>query len=441
MKNNINEKFLLKTILRFGIPSIFTMWIYSLYTIVDGIFIGKYLGSNAIAAVNIVMPFVNFSFALGIMIAIGSGTMITINLGRGLFNKANKIYSTGIEILFILGGFLGIIGIFFNESIVKLLGASDLIAKFSQDYLFTISWFTVFYLLSYGFEIFIRIDGNPTYSMFCNLCGAFINIILDYIFIIHFNWGIKGAGFATGLAQFTVSILMLIYLKKHTNKFKFSFEKIELYLFKNICFKGSSEFLTEVTTGIVIATFNINIMKTIGENGLSAFGIIGYISTIVTMTMIGFSQGLQPIISYCLGSKKFHTIKKIMKIGIIIVFSLGVLFYLLINIFSNQIIDTFISNNDYLHKVANDAIRLYSFTYILLGINIIISSYFTAIENPIISSTLSLLRGIIIINTLLYILPIFLENNGIWLSAPLNEIFTLFFSVFLFIKFRNKKLN
>ncbi len=440
MKNNINEKSLFKTILKFGIPSILTMWIYSLYTIVDGIFIGKYLGNNSIAAVNIVMPYINFSFALGIMIAIGSGTMITINLGKGLYLKANKIYSIGIEILFLLGSFLGITGIFFNKYIAKLLGASDIIIKISQDYLFTISWFTIFYLLSYGFEIFIRIDGNPTYSMFCNLGGAFINIILDYIFIVHFNWGIKGAGFATGLAQLTVSLLMFIYLKKYVTKFKFSFEKISLNLFRNICFKGSSEFLTEVATGIVIATFNIKIMKTIGEDGLSIFGIIGYISTIVTMTMIGFSQGLQPIISYCFGAKKFYLIRKIMKISLMITIFLGILFYIIINIFNNQIINMFILDNISFHKVAKEALKLYSFTYILLGINIIIGGYFTAIENPIISSSLSLLRGFIIINILLYTLPILFTNKGIWLSAPLTEFFTLFFSFLLFIKSKKEKL-
>lgn len=440
MKNNINEKSLFKTILKFGIPSILTMWIYSLYTIVDGIFIGKYLGNNSIAAVNIVMPYINFSFALGIMIAIGSGTMITVNLGKGLFLKANKIYSIGIEVLFLLGGILGIIGIFFNEYIAKLLGASDIIIKISQDYLFTISWFTIFYLLSYGFEIFIRIDGNPTYSMFCNLGGAFINIVLDYIFIVHFNWGIKGAGFATGLAQLTVSLLMLIYLKNHVTKFKFSFEKINLNLFKNICFKGSSEFLTEVATGIVIATFNIKIMKTLGEEGLSIFGIIGYISTIVTMTMIGFSQGLQPIISYCFGAKKFYLIKKVMKISIMITIFLGILFYIIINIFNSQIINIFILDNISLQKIAKEALKLYSFTYILLGINIIISGYFTAIENPTISSSLSLLRGFIIINILLYTLPILFTNNGIWLSAPLTEFFTLLFSLILFIKSKKEKL-
>ncbi len=440
-KLDLGRDSLTKIILKYGIPSIFTMWIYSLYTIVDGIFIGKYLGAKEIAAVNIVMPYVNISFALGIMIAVGGGTIIAIRLGEGDIKEANRIYSLSTQFFMVLGGLLGTLGVFFPRQMVKILGANDVIIDSAEKYLFIISFFTIFYLLSYGFEIFIRIEGNPAYSMLCNLAGAIINIVLDYIFIVHLHWGIGGAALATGMAQLGTALSLGGYLVFKAKKLKFRFTKFDFRAIGALCFNGSSEFLTEIATGIVIMAFNINIMRMIGEKGVSAFGIIGYISTLVTMTMIGFSQGLQPIISYNYGAEKYKRIKKVLKIGIGTVTILGVMFYLTINFFAHDIISMFVKNDENLFVITKEAVRIYSFTYILMGINIIISAYFTAIEDALISAVLSILRGIIFINTLLYIFPLIFDSRGIWMSAPANEVITLVFSFIIFSTIGIKRIN
>ena len=440
-KLDLGKDSLTKIILKYGIPSICTMWIYSLYTIVDGIFIGKYLGAKEIAAVNIVMPYVNISFALGIMIAVGGGTIIAIRLGEGDSKEANRIYSLSAQLFLVLGGILSFLGIFFSKQMVKILGANEVVIGSAQTYLFIISFFTIFYLLAYGFEVFIRIDGNPAYSMICNLTGAVVNIVLDYIFIVHFHWGIGGAALATGMAQLGTALSLGWYLAFKAKKLKFKFTKFDFKAIGALCFNGSSEFLTEIATGIVIMAFNINIMRMIGEKGVSAFGIIGYISTLVTMTMIGFSQGLQPVISYNFGAEKYERIKEILKIGVATVTGLGILFYLAINFFSHDIIAMFVKNDENLFIITKEAVRLYSFTYVLMGINIIISAYFTAIEDALTSALLSILRGVIFINILLYILPLVLDSKGIWLSAPANEVITLVFSVMIFLTFGIKKIK
>lgn len=439
-KLDLGRDSLTKIILKYGIPSILTMWVYSLYTIVDGIFIGKFLGAKEIASVNIVMPFVNFSFALGIMVAVGGGTIIAIRLGENNPKEANRIYSLSTQVFMVLGGLFGSLGIFFPKYMVRILGANDVIADSSASYLFIISFFTLFYLLSYGFEIFIRIEGNPAYSMVCNMAGAVINIVLDYVFIVHFHWGIQGAAFATGMAQLGTALSLWWYLIFRAKKLKFKFTKFDLKAVGALCFNGSSEFLTEIATGIVIMAFNINIMRMIGEKGVSAFGIIGYISTLVTMTMIGFSQGLQPIISYNYGAEKYDRIKKILKIGIGAVAVLGISFYLTVNYFSYDIISMFVKNDKTLFALTKEAVNIYSFTYILMGINIIISAYFTAIEDAMISAVLSILRGIIFINTLLYLCPLIFDTKGIWLSAPVNEMITLIFSALIFMTIGMKRI-
>lgn len=430
-----------KIILRYGLPSIATMWIFALYTIVDGFFIGKFLGANELAAVNIVMPYVNLSFALGIMIAIGGATIISISLGEKNFEKAHRVYSLSLELFMILGGFLGTIGIFFPHKIVEILGANEIILADATTYLFYLSFFTVFYLLSYGLEIFVRVDGNTLYSLVCIIIGALLNIILDYLFIIKFNMGIIGAGLATGIAQFGTAASLGYYLLLKSTKLRFSFVKIDIPQTLKILYNGSSEFLTEIATGIVIMAFNINIINIVGEKGVSAFGIISYISTLVTMTMIGFSQGLQPVISYNFGAKNFKRIKKVMKISSITVTILGILFFLVCNIFVKEIISIFIKDDKILFEVTKNAINLYSFTYVLMGINIIISAYFTAIEDAFISAVLSVLRGMIFVNILLFTLPKFLGINGIWLTSPINEFLSMIVSIGVFLTLGIKKIR
>lgn len=438
---NLSKDNLGKIILRYGLPSIATMWIFALYTIVDGFFIGKFLGANELAAVNIVMPYVNLSFALGIMIAIGGATIISISLGEKNFEKAHRVYSLSLEFFMILGGFLGAIGIFFPHKIVEVLGANEIILGDATTYLFYLSFFTVFYLLSYGLEIFVRVDGNTLYSLVCIIIGALLNIVLDYLFIIKFNMGIMGAGLATGIAQFGTASSLGYYLLLKSTKLKFSFVKIDIPQTLKILYNGSSEFLTEIATGIVIMAFNINIINIVGEKGVSAFGIINYISTLVTMTMIGFSQGLQPVISYNFGAKNFKRIKKVMKISSIIVTVLGILFFLICNIFVKEIISIFIKNDEVLFKITKNAINLYSFTYVLMGINIIVSAYFTAIEDAFISAVLSILRGMIFVNILLFTLPKILEINGIWLTSPINEFLSMIVSIGVFLTLGVKKIR
>lgn len=441
MKENLLTGNLLKLTMKYGGPSILTMWIFSLYTIVDGIFIGKFLGSKSLAAVNIVMPYINFSFALGIMVAIGSSTMISIQLGANNYNLAKKIYSLSIQLFVILGGLLSLGGIFFSKYIVIFLGANDLLLKDSSEYLFYLSFFTLFYLLSYGLECFVRIEGKQNYSLICILGGALMNILLDYILIVKLNMGIKGAGIATGVAQLTTSVMLFLVLYYKGEKLKYKYTKLKRSIVINILYNGSSEFLTEITTGIVLLAFNIYIMKFIGNEGVSAFSIIGYISTLVTMTMIGFSQGIQPIISFNYGAKNYKRVFNILKLSLFIILGLGILFYSLVNIFSHNLVLIFAEENENLYRITKEAIKYYSITYLLMGINILISSYFTAIENAFMSCILSILRGLIFINLLLYVLPKIFLTKGIWMSSSINEFITILFSIYLFNRSLYKEKN
>ncbi|MGL5055263.1 MAG: MATE family efflux transporter [Fusobacteriaceae bacterium] len=430
MNNKLEKEKISKLMFQYCFPSVLSMWIFSTYGIVDGFFISNYLGESALASINIALPFINFAFAIGIMVSVGAGTIIGIRLGEKKYKESCYFYSLAIQLLIIFGIIISFMGMFFNQEIVLLLGATSKISQGSAIYLGTVSFFILTFILGYGLEVFVRIDGSPSYSIICLVIGAFTNIILDYVFIYKLNLGIRGAALATGIGQASTIIPLIYYLKVKRMKLYFNFVKFNLNAIKNIFFNGSPEFVTEITTAFLIVTFNMNIIKIIGEKGIASFGIISYFSTFVTMTMIGFAQGIQPIISYNLGAQKNHRILEILKKSFYSLIILGISFYLIINIFSNNIISLFISNNKELSTLTKSTITYYSFTYLFTGISILGTSFLTAVEESFKSNLLSIFKGIILINILLLTLPKLLGINGLWLSSSINEFIVAIISIY-----------
>lgn len=433
------EKTVFKTILRYAIPSVVSMWIFTLYTMVDGIFIGKYVGTLGLAGVNITMPLINLTFAIGIMIAIGSSTMIAIHYGEGDWTAGNKIFTTAVCSLLSCGILISILITIFMEPVINFLGGGGNLYPYVKDYLSVIILFCVCYMTGYALEIYIKVDGNPVYPTLCVITGGVVNILLDYIFVVIFHWGIKGAAFATGLSQVTTTSLLFYYIFFRTKRIKFVKIKYSLLNLLKIMKVGFAEFLAEVSTGISIFVFNLVILKNLGEKGVSAFGIIGYISSFITMTMIGFNQGVQPILSFNLGAKEHKKIFEIIKNSFFILGVLGVFFYTLINIFSANIVSIFLNDVEDIN-LTKKALTTYSFAYLICGFNIFSAGYFTAVDMVKISTIITMLRGILLLVLFILILPIFLGTTGIWITMFVTEGITLIFS-YIFMKKYNPLLK
>lgn len=433
------EKTVFKTILRYAIPSVVSMWIFTLYTMVDGIFIGKYVGALGLAGVNITMPLINLTFAIGIMIAIGSSTMIAIYYGEGDWTAGNKIFTTAVCSLLSCGILISILITIFMEPVINFLGGGGNLYPYVKDYLSVIILFCVCYMTGYALEIYIKVDGNPVYPTLCVIIGGVVNILLDYIFVVIFHWGIKGAAFATGLSQVTTTSLLFYYIFFRTKRIKFVKIKYSLLNLLKIMKVGFAEFLAEVSTGISIFVFNLVILKNLGEKGVSAFGIIGYISSFITMTMIGFNQGVQPILSFNLGAKEHKKIFEIIKNSFFILGVLGIFFYTLINIFSANIVSIFLNDVEDIN-LTKKALTTYSFAYLICGFNIFSAGYFTAVDMVKISTIITMLRGILLLVLFIHILPIFLGTTGIWITMFVTEGITLIFS-YIFMKKYNPLLK
>lgn len=429
------DKNILKTILKYTIPSVVSMWVFTIYTMVDGIFIGRYVGPLGLAGVNITMPLINLTFAIGIMIAVGSSTLIAIHYGEGDWTAGNKIFTTAVYSLLTCGILISLIITIFIDPIIYFLGGNDILYPYIKDYLRIIILFCTCYMTGYALEIYIKVDGNPVYPTLCVVTGGVVNILLDYIFVVLFHFGIKGAALATGLSQITTTSLLFYYIFFKTKRVKFTKITYSIFNLLKIMKVGFAEFLAEVSTGISIFVFNLVILKQLGESGISAFGIIGYISSFITMTMIGFNQGVQPILSFNLGAKEFKKISQIMKISFSILALLGIFFYTIINIFSLNIVTVFLSEIKDI-SLTQRALTIYSFAYLICGFNIFIAGYFTALDRVKLSTIITSLRGIVLLITLILLLPKLFGTPGIWITVFVTELLTLVVSI-IFIKSYN----
>lgn len=328
------------------------------------------------------------------------------------------------------------------EPVINFLGGGGNLYPYVRDYLSVIILFCVCYMTGYALEIYIKVDGNPVYPTLCVITGGIVNILLDYIFVVIFHWGIKGAALATGLSQVTTTSLLFYYIFFRTKRIKFVKIKYSLLNLLKIMKVGFAEFLAEVSTGISIFVFNLVILKNLGEKGVSAFGIIGYISSFITMTMIGFNQGVQPILSFNLGAKEHKKIFETIKNSFFILGVLGVFFYTLINIFSTNIVSIFLNDIEDIN-LTKKALMIYSFAYLICGFNIFSAGYFTAMDMVKISIIITMLRGILFLILFILLLPIFLGTTGIWITMFLTECFTLIVSYFFMrnILFYKKRKN
>lgn len=434
-KENIGKLFI-----KYSIPSVIAMIVFSLYIVVDGIFVGNVVGSAGLSAVNLAMPFFGVAMALGTMVAIGGGTITSIDLGRGDKAEARRSFSLAFYILTAITLSLSVFTLIFTPTIAKILGSSQELMPMVIEYLRALCLFLATFVGSSYLSANLRVMGKPNHAMVADIIGAGLNIVLDYIFIVKFGWGLAGAGVASGLS-FTVGFFFALsqYLKKDSI-LKFVKTKFDTKKVIKIFYNGSSEGITQFAVAFSNYIFNIVLMMKIGEMGVSAFSIILYISSLVTAIFAGICNGISPIISFNHGAKNKERIQKIMKIAMITISVIGILSTILMAFGGETLIAMFTESDSELVKLTSEATRIYSIAFIVNGLNILFSAYFTAIEDAKTSAIISVLRGALLIAVFIVILPMIFGDTGIWLTVPFSEMITVIVA-FNFIKKSNNKLT
>ena len=430
-----NERQLTKKFFKYSIPSVTAMWFFSIYTMADGMFVGKGVGPFALAAVNLSMPFVNTIFAIGLLIAIGSSTLITFYFGQNKKEKSNEVFTLNVIILSILGVIITAISLLFLDKIAIFLGATKETLTYVKDYLRIIIIFSTCFIVSYSLEVLVKADGFPIYSITCVTFSALTNIVLDYILVIRFDYGIKGAAFATGLSQVISCVAFLIHFISGKSNLKFVKPKLDFKLIKNLFILGIPESLTELSVGFTTFIFNYVILRHIGPHGIAAFSVIMYLNNLVLMSMVGTNQGMQPLISFYNGKEDYKSIKRLLNLALKTSLAFGLLFFISSQLFTEQLVSLFIqASSKESFQIALRGLRIFSFGFLICGFNIILSGYFTALKETKKATIISSLRGYILVFIMLFILPNIWRDIGIWIAPLFYEALTLIIASIIYAR-------
>lgn len=414
-----------KLFIKFTIPSIIGMIFVGIQGIIDGLFVGNVLGGNALASVNLVQPYMQIIMAAALIISVGAQSIIGINLGKGESEKAQNIFRTASILLILISILVTILGVFFSEKIALILGANEVLLEGSSTYIQIISYFTAFIAIMFLFEMIVRVIGNPNISLVSMIISVVLNIILDYLLINKFNLGIKGAALATGISYtmaFLINIIPFVSKKTIINLYKGRFDKSVLF---QMIYNGSSEGVSSISNAISMFLFNTALMKIAGENGIAAFSIINYIAQVGYMVLFGISDGIRPIISYNFGAQNENRVNKTLKISIIVNIIIGAIIFIVMATFSKQLIEIFLKDGKYVVEIASTGAKIYGIAFLFNGTNILISSYFTAIDDPKNSIIVAMNRGIVFILIGIVILPYIFGINGIWITIVFADIITI----------------
>lgn len=428
----MKEKSLLKSYLKYLIPTITTMTLFSTYTMVDGIFVGRGVGSEGLAAVNISMPFVTLAFAFAILISIGSLNLIAHEKGRDNKKGADEFFSLGMTISVIFAISLSLVGLIFINPLVRALGASGHMVYMVKEYLSIIIYFLPFYLTSYVFEIMVKADGRPSITTILMLMSALTNVTLDYIFIFKFHWGLRGAAVATGLAQTIPTFGYLAYFLSPKSYLKFRKFKLKAFMVKEIFSYGFPASLSELSSGFCTLVLNLAVARLYGEEGLAAFSVIAYVMIFVVNTMLAINQSSQPLIGYYYGAREFDKIPILRKYMLISVASLSLIMVLAIEIWPEFFVNVFLTDvTSEFMAFASKALRIFSISFLILGFNITNGGYLTAVAKPRFEFIITILRGYALVLAVSFIITNFMPKEYIWSTITISDFITLIIGYFL----------
>ncbi|MBU3103506.1 MATE family efflux transporter [Clostridium gasigenes] len=414
---------MIKEFFKYAVPSAIAMFISSLYTVIDGIFLGKGVGDSALAAVNIVLPFTVLLFGLASMFAIGGGSLVSKNIGANNTEKAVDVFRQVFKFLLIISIGISILTVIFTEEIVVLLGATDGLHPLAVEFLRFYALFCIPNLIGIVLSSFIRNDGRPKLAMISIIMGAITNIILDYIFIFQLGFGIKSAAIATGLGQIVTVCMLLPHFLKGKGYLTFGRVKLDKKLIKEFSLIGFPSFFAQASYSMIVLFHNIALVRYVGEVGISAYSIINYLTTNIYMVLYGITLGVQPLISYNYGRKNGEKMLGFFKITCISSLTISGIFVVISFVFGQNLISIF-TTDPYIAELAYNALRIASFSYFIVGLNLNTLVYYQAIERPMYSNISCMLRSVIFLPICLIVFGSMFGITGIWMSAIVSESLT-----------------
>ena len=435
----LSDHFSYAKLLRFTLPSICMMVFTSIYGVVDGLFVSNFAGKTPFAAINLVMPFIMILGGMGFMIGTGGTALVSKLLGEGKKDEAHSTFSMMVLFTLLLGLVLSAVGFLTMRPVSYFLGATDAMIDDCVLYGRIVTGFTFAFMLQNVFQSFFIAAEKPRLGLIVTVAAGVTNMVLDALFIAVFDWGVAGAAIATGLSQCVGGVLPLIYfLRPNDSLLRMRPTALRLRPILQACGNGSSELMSNISSSLVGMLYNFQLMRLIGEDGVSTYGVLMYVQFIFVAIFIGYSIGSAPVVSFHFGAQNHDELKSLLRKSVLLMSSGGVLLTVAARLLAALLAHLFVGYDAVLFDLTTHAFRLFSWSFLLAGFNIFTSGFFTALNNGAISAAISFLRTLVFQTASVLILPLLLGVDGIWWAITVAEIFAFLISLlFLFLK-RNK---
>ena len=435
MMIQLSDHFDYRRLLRFVFPSIIMMVFTSIYGVVDGLFVSNFVGKTSFAAVNLVMPFIMILGGVGFMLGTGGSALVAKTLGEGQAKKANRYFTMMVYLTLLLGVLLSVIGIVFMRPISILLGATDRMLTECVIYGRTVLFFNTAFMLQNVFQSFLITAEKPKLGLWATVAAGLSNMVLDALFIAGFHWGVAGAALATGLSQCVGGVLPLLYfLRPNKSLLRLPKTKLEGIVLLKACFNGSSELMSNISMSLVSMLYNFQLIRFSGENGVAAYGVLMYVQFVFVAVFIGYAIGSAPIIGYHYGAGNHAELKNMLRKSTVLMLAGGLIMTILAEVLARPLAGVFVGYDAELFSMTVHAFRLFAFSFLLAGMNIFGSSFFTALNNGGVSAAISFLRTLVFQMLSVLILPVFFGIDGIWWAITVAEVLTcLVTGIFLFM--------
>lgn len=439
MRIQLSDHFTYSKLLRFVYPSIMMMIFTSIYSVVDGLFVSNYVGKTPFAALNLIWPFIMLLSAIGFMLGTGGSAIVAKTLGEGDREKANEYFSLLVYITLGAGIVLAVVGLVWMPRIAAFLGATEEMLEHCVIYgRVTVAALPAF-MLQNTFQSFFPTAEKPKLGLVITAAAGVTNMVLDYVFVAVFRWGLAGAALATGMCQVVGGVVPLFYFfSRNSSLLRLGKTRFSGRVLLKACTNGSSELMTNVCNSMVNILYNSQLMRLIGEDGVSAFGIIMYVMFIFAAAFLGYSMGVAPVVGYHYGAANWDELKSLLKKSLHLITGAGVILVALAEVLAMPLARLFVGYDPELANLTCHAFRVFSLSYLFMGINIFGSAFFTALSNGAVSAGISFLRTLVFQVISVLVLPVFFDVEGVWMSVIVAEVLALCITMVCLAKNRKK---
>lgn len=440
MKIELSGHYGIGRILKTIIPSVAMIAMTSVYSIVDGFFVSNYAGSTDFAALNLIWPALAIIGAIGLLLGTGGSALVSQLLGEGDKDKANRLFSSIVRIAIRVGIVCTILIFVFMKPLVLALGAEGGMIERAVVYGRIISVSLPFFILEMMFQSFYMTAERPELGTIMSVVCGVSNIGLDALFVVAFGWGLEGAAAATSLTLFIGGLFPLLWFrsKRNTSHLQYVKSNIDRRSIVRCCTNGASEFVGNIALNIIGMCYNLQLMKYVGENGVSAYGIIMYIGFIFASVFIGYNITLSQVIAYNYGAGNKDEIKSLLRKSLLLIGIFGIIMTTVAEISALPIAKIFVGYDQELCLLTAEATRTYMLSFLLCGFNMFVSAWFTALGNGLVSAVAAFTRTLVFELASIFILPSLFGLMGIWNAVNAAEILALILSAILMLAFRKR---